>query len=58
MIVRQIRLTVSDLNYFCFLKHRQNPQKSTHQNTDTSFPNQENLTSHPYNPTHSEEIPQ
>ena len=31
---------------------------STHQNTDTSFPNQETLTSHLYNPTHSEETPQ
>jgi len=31
---------------------------STHQNTDTSFPNQETLTSHLYKPTHSEEMPQ
>ncbi|XP_055437802.1 uncharacterized protein LOC129652815 isoform X2 [Bubalus kerabau] len=31
---------------------------STHQNTDTSFPNQETLTSHLYKPTHSEDIPQ
>ena len=30
----------------------------THQNTDTSFPNQETLTSHLYKPTHSEEKPQ
>ena len=28
-----------------------------HQNTDTSFPNQETLTSHLYKPTHSEETP-
>ena len=26
--------------------------------TNTSFPNQETLASHPYNPTHSEETPQ
>ena len=31
---------------------------STHQNTDTSFPNQETLTSKLYNPTYSEETPQ
>ena len=31
---------------------------STHQNIDTSFPNQETLTSHLYKPTHSEETPQ
>ena len=50
MTVRQIRLTVSDLNFFFFFKYRQNPQKSTHQNTDTSFLNQETLTGHRYNP--------
>ena len=31
---------------------------STLQNTNTSFPNQETLTSHLYKPTHSEETPQ
>ena len=31
---------------------------STHQNMDTSFPNQETLTRHLYKPTHSEEMPQ
>ena len=35
---------------------RRNPTPPTR--TDTSFPNQETLTSHPYNPTHSEETPQ
>ena len=29
-----------------------------HQNTNTSFPNQDTLTSHLYNPTNSEEPPQ
>ena len=28
------------------------------QNTNTSFPNQKTLTSHPSNPTHSDETPQ
>jgi len=40
---------------------RMNKEKkysSTHQNTDTSLPNQETLTSHLYKPTHSEEKPQ
>jgi len=32
--------------------------RSSDQNTDTSFPNQETLTSHPYKPTHGEETPQ
>ena len=32
--------------------------EEAHQNTDTSFPNQETLTSHLYKPTHSEETPQ
>ena len=36
---------------------REKKFSSTHQNTDTSFPNPETLTSHPYNPTHSEETP-
>ena len=31
---------------------------SIHQNIDTTFPNQETLTSHLYKPTHSEETPQ
>ena len=37
---------------------REKKPRYTHQNTDTSFPNQETLTSHPSNPTHSEEHPQ
>ena len=37
---------------------REKQSSSTYQNTDTSFPNQETLTSHLYNPTHSEETPQ
>ena len=37
---------------------REKKYSSTHQNTDTSFPNQETLTSHLYKPTHSEEMPQ
>ena len=37
---------------------REKKSSSTHQNTHTSFPNQETLTSHLYNPTHSEETPQ
>ena len=37
---------------------RQKRFSSPHQNTDISFPNQETLTSHPSNPTHSEEPPQ
>ena len=36
---------------------REKKYSSTHQNTDTSFPNQETLTSHLYKPTHSEETP-
>ena len=32
------------------LHSREKKSSSTHQNRDTSFPNQENLTSHPYNP--------
>ena len=40
------------------LLSREKKSGSTHQNTNTSFPNQETLTSHPYNPTHSEETPQ
>jgi len=35
------------------LHSRGKKSSSTHQNTDTSFPNQETLTSHPSNPTHS-----
>ena len=37
---------------------REKKYSSTHQNTDTSFPNQETLTSHLYKPTYSEEMPQ
>ena len=42
---------------------REKKSSSTHQNTDTSFPNQETLTSHLYNPTtvrnlHNKEEPQ
>ena len=39
-------------------ERREKKSGSTHQNTDTSFPNQETLTSHLYKPTHSEETPQ
>ena len=38
--------------------NKEKKYSSTHQNTDTSFPNQETLTSHLYKPTHSEEKPQ
>ena len=34
---------------------REKKSSSTHKNTDTSFHNQETLTSHLFNPTHSEE---
>ena len=37
---------------------REKKSSPTHQNTDTSFPNQETLISHPYNPTHSEGHPE
>ena len=40
------------------LHSREKKSSSTHQNTDTSFPNQETLTSYLSNPTHSEEPPQ
>ena len=40
------------------LERREKKYSSTHQNTDTSFPNQETLTSHLYKPTQSEEMPQ
>ena len=40
------------------LHSREKKSSSTNQNTDTSFPNQETLKSHLYNPTHSEETPQ
>ena len=40
------------------LHSREKKSSSTHQNTDTSFPNQETLTSDLYNPTHNEETPQ
>jgi len=45
------------------LHSRENKSSSTHQNTDTIFPNQETLTSHPYNPTqlrklHNKDEPQ
>ena len=36
---------------------REKKYSSTHQNTDTSFPNQETLTSHLYKPTQSVENP-
>jgi len=39
-------------------ERRKKKYSSTHQNTDTSFHNQESLTSHLYKPTHSEEKPQ
>ena len=39
-------------------KRREKKYSSTHQNTDTSSPNQETLTSHQYNPTHREKTPQ
>ena len=38
--------------------YREKKYSSTHQNTDTSVPNQETLTSHLYKPTHTEETPQ
>ena len=37
---------------------REKKSSSTHKNSDTSFPNQETLTSDLYNPTHNEETPQ
>ena len=37
---------------------REKRSRSIHQNTNTSFPNQETLTSHSSNPTHREEPPQ
>ena len=40
------------------LNSREKKSSSTHQNTKTSFPNQETLTSYLSNPTHSEETPQ
>ena len=40
------------------LHSREKKSSSTHQNTDTSFPNQETFTSHLSNPTHSKETPQ
>ena len=39
-------------------ERREKKYSSAHQNTDTSFPNQETLTSHLYKPTQSEETPQ
>ena len=39
------------------LHSREKKSISTNQNMDTSFPNQETLTSNPPNPTHSEELP-
>ena len=41
-----------------FIALQEKKFSSSHQNTDASFPNQETLTSHPYNPTHSKETPQ
>ena len=40
------------------MRFREKRYSSTHQNTDTRFPNQETLTSHLSNPTHREEPPQ
>jgi len=40
------------------LHSREKKSSSAHQNTNTSFPNQETLTSHQSNPTHREETPQ
>jgi len=40
------------------LHSREKKSRYTHQNTDTSFPNQETSTSHLSNPTHSKETPQ
>ena len=37
---------------------REKKSSSTHQNTNTSFPNQETLTSHKSNPTNNKEEPQ
>ena len=39
-------------------ERREKKYSSIHQNIDTSFPNQETVTSHLYKPTHSEETPQ
>ena len=39
-------------------KKRERRPSSTHQNTNSSFPNQETLTSYLFNPTHREEPPQ
>ena len=39
------------------LYSREKKPSSTHQNSNTSLPNQETLTSQWYNPTHSEEAP-
>ena len=44
-------------NYPHWKEEKNEAQKTTHQNTDTSFPNQESLTRHLYKPTHSEEMP-
>jgi len=40
------------------LHSREKKSSSTHQNTNTSFPNQETLTSHNVNPTNNKEEPQ
>ena len=41
-----------------FIALQREKSSSTHKNTNTSFPNQETLTSLPSNPTYSEETPQ
>ena len=43
---------------FHYTPERRNTAPSTRTSIDTSFPNQETLTSHLYKPTHSEEMPQ
>ena len=49
---------ISELTTGHFTALQREEIQLTHQNTDTSFPNQETLTNHQYNPTHSEETPQ
>jgi len=39
------------------LYSKEKKSSSTHQNTDTNFPNQKTLTSHPSKSTHSKEPP-
>ena len=40
------------------MQSREKKPSPTHQNTDTSFPNQETVTSYLFNPIHREEPPQ